>query len=340
MRAEGIVALAGMMGSTAKVRKTYVNIQCPFAPFYHKNGTDNSPSCNVFIAEGDRSGWKCHSCGRHGTLAGMVIQWALLTRKDATDLLDLVQEEEESVGAVCGRLDRKWDEKWKEREAEVIKGMDLDVFSEEELAPFLGKVPKYIIDRGYSIETCKAWRLGYDKEWKDEDGPRPRLVIPIRRRDGKLVGMSGRAVDDIKGKKYWNYWNFPKSHYLFGEDMVLAAQAEEKAREGDKYQPLLALAIVEGYLDAIKWWEYQIPTVSIMGSSISNEQIHLLKDYERLYIALDADKAGEDGIAEIVRRLRNRMPLLRVPFPGGKTDPKQLTQDEAWYALENAKRLA
>jgi DNA primase len=152
--------------------------------------------------------------------------------------------------------------------------------------------------------------------------------------------MSGRAVDDIKETKYWNYWNFPKSHYLFGEDMVLAREAEAKAKEGDKYEPLLGITIVEGYLDAIKWWEYRIPTVSIMGSSISKEQILLLKDYERLYIALDADKAGEDGTAEIVIRLRNRVPLLRVSFPPGKTDPKQLTQEEAWEALENPKRLA
>jgi DNA primase len=152
--------------------------------------------------------------------------------------------------------------------------------------------------------------------------------------------MSGRAVDEIKGEKYWNYWNFPKSHYLFGENMVVAREVAEKQREGDKYEPLLGIAVVEGYLDAIKWWEYEIPTVALMGSSISKEQINLLKDYERLYIALDADPAGDDGTQEILCQLRNRMPLFRVKFPDGKTDPKQLTREEVWDALDSMKRIS
>lgn len=341
MRAEAILNLAEMLGSLAKAHKTYVNMQCPFAPFYHQHGTDRNPSCNVFIHDNERSGWKCHSCGRHGTLAGMVIQWALLTRKDATPLLDLIEKEENSTEAICGRMDRKWDEKWQEREAKALQGSDLDVFSEEELKPFLGKVPKYIIDRGFAIETCKAWNLGYDKEWKGEDGTiRPRVVIPIRRRDGKLVGMTGRAIDSIKEQKYWNYWNFPKSHYLFGENMVLAREAETKAKEGDKYEPLLAIVIVEGYLDAIKWWEYEIPTVAIMGAQASAEQIALLKDYQRIYIALDCDAGGEMGARDLVSILRNRLPLFRVAFPEGKTDPKQCTKVEAFASLESAKRVA
>jgi hypothetical protein len=340
MRAEAIVELAGMMGSDARARKTYVSMQCPFAPFYHEKGTDNTPSLNVFVVDGGRSGWKCWSCNQHGTLPGMIIRWALLTKKDATLLLDLVDKEENSVEAICGRLDRKWDEKWGERDAAAVREKEFDIFSEEELAPFLGRVPQYILDRGFEIETCKAWMLGYDREWRVDGVVRPRLTIPIRRRDGKLVGLAGRAIDDIKEGKYWNYWNFPKSHYLFGENMVLAREAVIKAAEGDKYEPLSGLSVVEGYLDAIKWWEYEIPTVAIMGSAPSKEQYEMLKEYGRIYIALDADAGGESGVSDMLKTLRDRLPLFRVRFPDGKTDPKQCTREEAWTSLETAKRIS
>lgn len=77
-----------------------------------------------------------------------------------------------------------------------------------------------------------------------------------------------------------------------------------------------------------------------MGAQASTEQIALLKDYQRLYIALDCDAGGEGGVGEMVRVLKNRLPLFRVSFPGGKTDPKQCTKEQAFTALESAKRLA
>ena len=327
MRAEAIVQLADMMGvRTAPPKRTYVLMECPLAPVTHKKGSDNTPSLSVLVKDGDRSGWICHSCHSKGTLPGLVIQWSLYFHKDATAALDLIEKEENSIEAICGRVDRKWDEKWAARDAEAVSGVDFEGFSEEELAPFLGKVPRYIIDRGFALETCKAWNLGYDKEWRDPDTGenRPRVVIPIRRHDGKLVGMAGRAIDDKKEKKYWNYWNFHKSKYLFGQHMVSEDQI---------------VAVVEGEFDVLRWWEHEIKTVGLMGSTPSDEQFELLASYECLFLALDKDEAGFRGRDEIHKRLGKRIELFDTVFPDGKTDPDELTQKEAQQCLLHAKKL-
>jgi len=327
MRAEAVVRLAELLGVRAgPPRATYVLMECPLAPVTHAKGTDNTPSLSVLVKDGDRSGWICHSCGAKGTLPGLVVQWATYFAKDPGPALDLIEKEENSVEAICGRVDRKWDEKWKERDAAAVASVDFEVFSEEEIAPFLGRVPRYIIDRGFALPTCKAWQLGYDKEWRDPDGfPRPRLTIPVRRKDGKLVGMVGRALDDEKKEKYWNYWNFHKSRHLFGHDKT----------EQDKK----IVAVVEGYFDVIRWWEYGVNAVGVMGSHPSEQQYAHLLCYEDVFLALDKDDSGFRGRDEISKRLVGRVGVYDTEFPGGKTDPKQLTREETEFCLLHARKM-
>lgn len=328
MRAEAIVDLAGLLGvRVGAQRKTYVLLECPLASVTHKKGTDDTPSLSVRVHDNDRSGWHCFSCGCKGTLPGLVIQWALYHNKDATAALDLIDKEENSIEAVCGRVDRKWDDKWKERDEAAVAAVDFEIFSEEEISPFLGKVPRYIIDRGFDLETCKAWQLGYDKEWRDPDTKinRPRVVIPIRRADGKLVGMSGRAIDDEKNQRYYNYWNFHKSNYLFGQNMT------------EQEKPLVAVA--EGYFDVLRWWGYGINVVGIMGSHPSEPQFEKLACYEDLFLALDKDDGGFRGRDAIRKRLGGRVNLYDTVFPDGKTDPDDLTKEEAEHCLLHAKKL-
>jgi DNA primase len=66
----------------------------------------------------------------------------------------------------------------------------------------------------------------------------------------------------------------------------------------------------------------------------------MFKEYGRIYIALDADAGGESGVSDMLKTLRDRLPLFRVRFPDGKTDPKQCTREEAWTSLETAKRIS
>lgn len=326
MRADAIVQLAGMLGVKSSVHRTYVQIECPFSAFTHAKGSDRHPSCNVMVDEVGRSGFRCHSCGEGGSLGYLAVRWSLLTHKDATPIQDLIEREEESVAAVHNRLDRKFDSKWEPHVEEKIKQRDFEVFDDVELEKFGGKVPQWVLDKGISIATCKEWQLGCDSNWRDPATNEmwQRVVIPIHRKDGKLVGLMGRVTDPAAPNKYWNYWHFPKTNYLFGL---------HKLKSKDR------VMVVEGMFDVIRLWEYGLPVVGMMGKEVSEKQFQLLLEFERVYIALDADKAGEQGMEVLARKLNDRVPIFRVRFPNGKVDPKDMTKEEAFSAVETAKRI-
>lgn len=320
--------MAEMMGvDKVQVRSTYVLMSCPFSKVTHEKATDRHPSLSVVL--GPRSHWRCFACGQRGIMYGLAYQWGHQEKKDPAPLLDLIDAEENSLTAVCTRLDQGFEDRWKgwqpQSEAAADK-VNFDVFEEVELEPFIGRVPQYILDRGISIETCKEWQLGLDKDWRDFDTKVvwPRLVFPVRRKDGKLVGMIGRALEDGAPHKYYNYWNFTKTSHLYGLDKV-------KDRDW--------VIVVEGMIDVLKFSEYRLPVVGTMGALPSERQALLLQEFGRVCLALDRDKAGVEGERWMTRRLEGRVPVFTVPFPDGKTDPKQFTMEEAWTAVENMKRI-
>lgn len=323
MRATAITELLTLLGcDKIRERPRVVNATCPLAQGRHEGGADRHPSFGVMVNDTDRSGWLCYACGSHGTLGWLVTQWALQDRTRLVEApLRLIEREEEGAEAVHRRIDTKIEARWAEVEPQQPVP-DLEVFSEAEIAPFLGKVPQYALDRGLSLETCKAWQLGYDKGIGSR--PIPRLVFPVRRQDGALVGMIGRAIEDFHEPKYLNYWNFQKSHHLYGLHRVASRDR---------------LVLVEGLIDVLRWAGYDLPAAGLIGAHASEEQVQLALCFERIYLALDRDEAGRLGEEQLIRRLHGRVPVFQMTFPKDKHDPKELTREEAWTAVEQARRV-
>jgi DNA primase len=91
--------------------------------------------------------------------------------------------------------------------------------------------------------------------------------------------------------------------------------------------------------DVLKWWEYGLPVVGLMGSQPSEAQAKLLLEFEMVYLALDADEAGAKGTKWLKSRLKGRVPIYAVRFPEGKKDPGEMGKEEAWAAITTAKRI-
>lgn len=328
MRSDAIVRLAGLFGA-AKInaRRTYVQITCPLAPRTHENGTDKRPSLSILVKDMERSGWKCHACHEKGLLNDLVTRWAIIARKDPSELYDIIKKEEEGLEALQTRVDARLVEgKWGNGSTHLVDGIDFEVFEEKELDSFERAVPQWVLDRGISIETCREWGLRYDPVWKDPETGKnwPRVVIPVRRRDGKLVGLVGRVIDPDAPNKYFAYWHWTKTNFLYGLDRIKGTED---------------ILVVEGMFDVLRLWEYGLPVVGLIGSEPSDRQTQMLLEFRRVLLALDRDKAGVGGTSGMVRRLKDRVPLFAVPFPDGKTDPKQFSFDEAWGGYKNARRI-
>ena len=97
------------------------------------------------------------------------------------------------------------------------------------------------------------------------------------------------------------------------------------------FQPKGSIILVEGLLDAIWMHKFGFTnTLSIISAQISKEQIKKLKlfNVKQIVLALDNDKAGEDGCKRIYKALKNDFSFLRCKFPGGKKDVQDCNEQE------------
>ena len=97
------------------------------------------------------------------------------------------------------------------------------------------------------------------------------------------------------------------------------------------FEPKGEIILVEGLLDAI--WLYRFGytnTLSIISAQISKTQIEKLKMFkaDKIILALDNDKAGEDGCKRIYKYLKNDFTFMRCRFPDGKKDVQDCNENE------------
>ena len=132
----------------------------------------------------------------------------------------------------------------------------------------------YWHDRGFSDTIIKAFQLGYDPIEDD-------AIIPVRYPDGGLIGVIRRKLASDWGPKYMYPKNFPRKTTMFGAWLVAKAQTDH-------------VVVVEGSVDAMAVWAAGIPAVAQYGSSISREQVVMLRrlGINRVTLFYDNDKAG------------------------------------------------
>lgn len=190
-----------------------------------------------------------------------------------------------------------------------------------------------------------------------------RILIPIysaNEKNPELVGFAGRSLQEKPPEgvaKYLLNEGFPKAKYLFNASNAFAAASNELKSDNST-----TLYLVEGFLDALRLQGLGLNAVALMGTSLSNEQFDLLKDFVeslpnskaelQLSIFLDNDKAGFTGADKLARRLLgmvginlrwigldtySNLPIGKDPDTCLKTFP---TRNDATTWLENFNRPA
>ena len=203
----------------------------------------------------------------------------------------------------------------------------------------------YLLGRGLTLESVEAFDLGYAPESWDGllkhalhkgvsdqdlldagliaeadsgrryDRFRHRVMFPIRDYLGRVVGFSGRVLDDTMPK----YMNTPetdvfhKAELLYGLDRAKAAiRASHEC------------IVVEGYMDVIALHQTGFDNaVAALGATLTGEQAESLSrlDVGRLYLAFDADEAGGRAVLSGLEQSVGRQFLVKaVRVPHGK-DP-------------------
>lgn len=353
---------------TPSVRSGNVVIKCPFAALgdLHKHAVDRHPSLG-FLPTEEGAIWNCFTCKRRGNFT-----WFFVEVKTKLEGYDVEKAEaklkvylEEDLGHLAESLPEFEDHTKKDPRREY------PTFPESWLAPYKGKVPRYIVDRGVLLATCKAWQIGYDK-------PRHRVLYPVRDFKKQLVGAVGGLTRPIKYEpKYKNYWHrihktcgrplehrdgeylcpfcddqkvrgaavregFRKSNFLFGEHMI---------------KPKRVLVVVEGIVDVLMTWQVLVNTeffpVAIFGSAPSVEQaekIVRLTSERKVIMMLDPDNAGIAGMKDLSKMVGRRLRVFRADYSDlpsetdsegviKKPDPGSMTKEQILTCLKNAKVL-
>ena len=172
---------------------------------------------------------------------------------------------------------------------------------------------RYLFDRGLTPELIQVFGLGVC----DQGRLRGRVCIPIHSPDGaQVLGHSGRwANDEVPDgiPRYLMPPGFRKSALLFNYHRVVGAQH---------------LVIVEGYWSVFRLHALNVPAVALMGTSLSDPQLDLLRRSKarRFTLLLDADPAGRKATEDLLPRLSSLF-FVRTPALPDNESPDTLPED-------------
>lgn len=191
------------------------------------------------------------------------------------------------------------------------------------------KSAKYLIkERKISQEAIKHFKLGARKQFKNSDGDLydagEHLAIPYIR-EGKCVNLKYRSLDPEVDKK-WK-WRREKGGItaLFNHDVLDDLDNTE-------------IFIAESEIDCISLWELGIKNIVGMtagADSFMQEWYDRLERFDKIYLVLDNDEAGQVGAKKVAKRLGLGR-CYNVNLPEDVKDPNDFIKK---YNLNDFKKL-
>jgi DNA primase len=330
-----MVELVGARSDLRRVGTRWTGL-CPFHD-------ERTPS---FSVNAENKLYHCFGCGESGDAIGFVQATEGLDFKETIELLAdrynvELKREQEDPEAETRRKRRERLLALVERTAGYYQRVLWD-------SPEAAKSREYLLGRGLGEEVLRTFRVGYAPSAWDRvtlaaqrdgfsreelvaaglgqkgrqggffDRFRARIMFPLVDPRGKVLGFGARAVRDDQRPKYVNTSEnelYHKGRQLFGIDHARGPAA----RAG-------RVVAVEGYTDVLALHQAGVTeTVAIMGTALTQEQMaELGRAAGTVYLALDADRAGQDAMLRAARAARERkMELLVVDMPEGH-DPAEL----------------
>jgi len=180
---------------------------------------------------------------------------------------------------------------------------------------------QYALKNGYKIEQLVSAGFSIDKEGRQFDRFRGRVMFPIHNLSGKVIGFGGRILITDKTKS--KYINSPETD-IYSKSKVLYGlyYAKNSIIANDN------CFLVEGYTDVITMHQAGIQNVvASSGTSLTTEQIRLISRYTKnITILYDGDAAGiKASFRGLDMILEQGMNVKIVLFPDGE-DPDSYTR--------------
>jgi DNA primase len=287
-------------------------ILCPFHD-------DKNPSCNVNL---DKNVFHCFACGAKGNVlefvakkegvdlrsaALMLADWCgfeLSERQVETDTPKTQKQPSDApLEAKRPDLQKKAQPSRQTPPAAPSKAIENAPPRVLTFSLKLDPSHPYLRERGLTVWDSETFGLGY----ANRGLMKGRIAIPIHDAAGQLVGYAGRwPGEPPEGQpKYRCPDGFEKSRVLFNLHRVPEGCPE--------------VVLVEGFFGAIAMHRLGLPVVACMGSSVSQEQLRLLRERGARYLKIlcDGDGPGEEASAKIAAQAANQVYVRRITLPNG-----------------------
>ncbi|CAK6692099.1 DNA primase [Cyanobium usitatum str. Tous] len=348
-----IVDVVGEHVVLKKKGREYVGI-CPFHD-------DTSPSMTVSPA---KQFYYCFSCGAGGNAIKFLMEHQRQSFSDV--VLELARKYQLPIETLDGPQQERLRKQLSRREQlHRVLTLAAGWFRSQLHAPEGAAALTYLREsRGLSEATLEAFELGFAPDRWDgllihlqqveglgpelleeaglvvprkgassQDGRgfydrfRGRVMVPIKDRQGRVIGFGGRSLDGGE-PKYLNSPEtevFEKGKHLFGLDKAAAA-----IRKDDR------AVVVEGYFDVIALHAAGITNaVASLGTALSSQQITQLCrccEGRRMVLNFDSDGAGvraaQRAIGEVEQlALQGQLELRVLQLPSGK-DPDEFLKSQ------------
>jgi DNA primase len=341
-----MVELVGARTDLRRVGTRYTGL-CPF----HEERT---PS---FSVNAEHKLYHCFGCGESGDAIGFVQETEGLDFRQAVEALaerynvELKREQEDPAA-----------ERRRERRERLLKLVER---ATDYYARYLwdsseaGLAREYLSGRGLGEEVLRQFRVGYAPSAWDKvtvaaqrdgftreeiaaaglaqrsrggsgfyDRFRARIMFPLADPRGKVLGFGARAVrEGPKQAKYINTSDnelYHKGRQLFGINLARGPAAK-----------LGRILVVEGYTDVLALHQAGLTeTVAIMGTAVTPEQVTLLSQTTNsVFLALDADRSGQEAMLRAAKIASERGVELRVVEMPDGTDPAELVTEHGAEAF-------
>jgi DNA primase len=338
----GIVDVVGDYVSLKRRGSNYIGL-CPF----HQEKT---PSFNVNPEIGI---FKCFGCGAGGNSFQFLMRVENLTFPEAVRLLA------DKAGIPLPEDDTPAESSENESIYNALRFAARFFYRQLTREPEGEAGLAYLLGRGFSRETIKAFGLGYAPDaWdalfnaateasiepdilekagliiprRDKSGYydryRGRVIFPILSHIGKVLGFGGRILTPAEDQP--KYINSPetsvyhKSQVLYG-----LSQARDEIRQRGE------VILVEGYTDVITLHQAGVRhVVSSSGTALTSEQVKLISRYaKRVLVLYDADSAGANAAVrglDII--LEQGLAVYSLALPAGE-DPDSFVREKGGEAL-------
>jgi len=185
---------------------------------------------------------------------------------------------------------------------------------------------RFLLSKKFTPLEMVGAGLGIQKQYGGSvfDRFRGRLMFPLKDHRDTPIGFSGRIL--VGSDQEAKYVNTPETTLYHKRSMLFGLNiTKDIVKKENK------IILVEGEFDMITPYQHGIgPIAAIKGSALTTEHLLLIKRYtNRVHLALDADKAGEEAIRraiEVAEPMGFELGVIQIE--GGKDPDEAIRTNE------------